>query len=229
MEVHQERAARSTPQLSPTVSRIDASAHVLPARAPPSGAEQLQAVERTLQDQRGGDLVNHLRRGACATRRPRAATRSAAAVVRRSSQSRIGSGVSLPRLRANARVAWTRGPCEPSRLNGSPITKPPTPCSAASASRRSASAAEARARQGGEARGDAAGDVGQGEPQRLGAEVDADQPGAPAGEPRQTPRRGLHDRSLAVTVGRHAIQCPDSEVRLGSMLGWERTRNHKGH
>ena len=42
-----------------------------------------------------------------------------------------GGASALHRLRAKARVAWARGPAEPSRLIGRPITKPPMPCSAA--------------------------------------------------------------------------------------------------
>ena len=151
-------------------------------------SRQLQAVERALQDQRGGHLVDHLRRGAGARHRPPAASARRPAVDSRSSHSRIGSGGEPARLRAKARVAWARGPCEPSRLSGSPITKPPTPCSAASASRRAASAANLLRAQCGEPRGDGARDVGERQAQRLGADVDADQAGAARQGARRRPR-----------------------------------------
>ena len=54
---------------------VEAHVRIPPLALPASAAiEQLQAVERALQDQRGGDLVDHLGAAACARHRPRAAS-----------------------------------------------------------------------------------------------------------------------------------------------------------
>ena len=66
--------------------------------------------------------------------------RSASAVVRRSSHMRMGTPASGPIRRANEREACARGPTDPSRPIGRPMTRPATLCSRTSATRRSASA-----------------------------------------------------------------------------------------
>ena len=65
--------------------------------------------------------------------------RSAAAVESRSSHKSTGSGLRAFRFRAKARVACTRGPIVPSRLIGSPRTKPVMACSRACRSNSAAS------------------------------------------------------------------------------------------
>ena len=56
-------------------------------------------------------------------------TRSAAAVVRRSSHNKIGGAGRWLRLRAKARVDCALGPSLPSRLRGRPRTRPAISCS----------------------------------------------------------------------------------------------------
>ena len=162
--------------------------------------EPREAIERALQDIGGGVLVDHL--GAACLRLMSAAisSRSTAAVDSRSSHSAIGSGVSLAKLRAKARVDCARGPSEPSMLTGRPSTKPMALRSAASASRRRGVGGEIRARDGLDAGRQLAVGIARGDADGLGAEIEADQAAT-----RGQKRRDIHqraDRHLSVGARR---------------------------
>ena len=115
----------------------------------------------------------------CARRRRLASAsssvRSAAAVDRRSSHKRIGNSLSALRLRAKARVAWTRGPGRAVEIGRQTEDEAADLVLRRRAQQLGRVFLEFGAADDLQRRGDRAGDIGQGKAERLGAGVDADQ------------------------------------------------------
>ena len=108
----------------------------------------------------------HRPRAACARPPPSTAARPT---------SRIGSSHSALRFRAKARVACTRGPAVPSRLVGRPEDEAADLVLGGDAQQLGRVLLEFGAADDVQRRGDGARDIGKGQPQRLGAGVDADE------------------------------------------------------
>ena len=101
--------------------------------------------------------------------------RSAATVDSRSSQKKIGSGVSLARLRTKARVAWTRGPADPSRFRAAARPRSLRPVLCRQLQQALRIRGEPAAAQCHEPGGDLARHIRKCEAQGLAADVDADE------------------------------------------------------